>query len=217
MELKYLPTTTAVNRLQSLRWISFATMLLVTLLATCSFILSFDALCDLAIKTQAIVPGKAALLPICVDGGIIVFSVAACRCTLLGEDKRWPVTMVLVSTALSICGNIAHGQGGFVSALISAIPPTMNFLALETLMKQIESHYCLEVAPQGLAAEEAASPPPRAVPGKALCSKKTPQKALSTDRRAEVAKLLAEGCSKRSVAKRLSVAASTVRRIAATL
>lgn len=205
------------ERLRSLRWISLVTLLLVATLAASSFVLSFDALCDLAVKTGAIAPGKAVLLPITIDGGILVFSIAACRCSILGEDKRWPVAMTLVSTALSIVGNVAHCQGGFVSALVSAIPPIMCGLALHTLMKQIESHYGLEREPEPTVVIAPPTPFAQEAQSKASKPKKAPSKPAHASRREEVVKLLSEGVSKRSVARQLSVAVSTVRRVAASL
>lgn len=216
MELVQLNKSKSEQRVRSLRCISIITASLVSILALCSFVLSFEALCEFASTSGAIASKRAWIFPIVVDGGILCFSVSACRCSILHEDKRWPLLLVTTGTVLSVIFNISHGPGGLIPALVSATPPLVNFLALETLMRQIESNFAQSRLPLAPEAGTASGPTKDNRARAKLAEKQRPVAPNGSvpSKRAEVLRLLEGGHSKRSVARQLSVAVSTVRRLA---
>jgi hypothetical protein len=120
-------------------WIGRTTALLVGLLAIAAFALSFEALRDLAIVSGAIPnPKRAWLFPVLLDGGVVVFSLAALRASLTGGDRKWFMTLVVMVTLLSVAFNVAHATRGILSAIMAGMPPLLLFLAFESLMRQVQ-------------------------------------------------------------------------------
>ena len=190
---------------------------MVVFLAIGSFVLSFEALSHFASLTGAISVERAWIFPLVVDGSIIVFSVGALRESIAGSDTRWSLSLVVIVTLLSMVFNIAHAPGGFVTGLVSAMPPLLLFLSFETLMRQIRSQIQGTTAgpSQGVLKKQAL--PSNSTLTRRLATPKT--RAVGAEGRAakerEVVRLLAEGLSRRAVSKRLGVSPRTVRRLAA--
>jgi len=198
------PAALIPDRLSPLRFISRLTITLVVLLASASFVLSFEALWHFAAATGAVGVNHAWVFPLIVDGSIVVFSVSALRCSILGESTRWSISLVVLVTALSMVFNIAHAPRGFLPALVGAAPPLLLFLSFESLMRQIKSELapCPSYTPRS---KRVRSTPASTVAGAA------------SDRHVEAKRLLESGLSKRAVARRLSMGTGTVRRLAAQL
>lgn len=81
-----------------------------------SFSLSFSALSALAADNGV---GQAWMLPLVVDGGMIVATAA----TIALRRSRWFAWMLMIlSSAVSVAGNVAHAPGSAVAMVIAAIP-----------------------------------------------------------------------------------------------
>jgi hypothetical protein len=196
-----LPSSCPENReTQAVRWIGRATAILVGLLSIAAFALSFEALRDLAITTGAIPnPEQAWLFPVLLDGGVVVFSLAALRASLTGSDRRWYMTLVVVVTLLSVAFNVAHATRGILSSVMAGMPPLLLFMAFESLMRQIQD----SLKPQDHKTPKKTRPstkinPPTATP--------------TSENRERAATLRYQGWSKSKIAKELRVSPATVSR-----
>lgn len=121
------------------RIISIFSSLLVAALAVASFVVSYDALRSMATSTGAVSEGLAWLWPLLVDGALVVFSLAVVRNSLLGESAIWPMTLVVLFSALSVALNVWHAPGTLPARIIAAIAPVALLLSFETLMTQVKS------------------------------------------------------------------------------
>ncbi|AZS12006.1 hypothetical protein SEA_ZETZY_36 [Mycobacterium phage Zetzy] len=85
-----------------------------------AFALSFTALSDLA-GHAGVTPGQAWMVPLVVDGGIIVATMAT---VALRRHQWYAWTLLLLSSLVSVAGNVTHAQPhGAVAMVIAAIPP----------------------------------------------------------------------------------------------
>lgn len=181
------------------------TAILVALLAVAAFGLSFEALRDLATVAGGMKRSVSWLFPLIIDGGIVVFSLAALRASLTGADRTWFMALVVLVTGISIWLNIAHAGSGYLPAVMAAMPPLLLFLAFESLMRQVHDTVL----------------GPEVVRSDASKSRKSRPKTLTllspiedevSVRRAKAAELLAQGMSRNKIAKEMGIALSTVRR-----
>ena len=185
---------------QAVRWIGRATAILVGLLAIAAFALSFEALRDLAIVTGAIPnPKQAWLFPVLLDGGVVVFSLAALRASLTGSDRRWYMTLVVVVTLLSVAFNVAHATRGFLPGIMAGMPPLLLFMAFESLMRQIQDSFKVPSASK----QKSQRPLPKTISQICLPCSENKERAIA---------LRVEGWSKSKIANELGVSPSTVTR-----
>ncbi|UJD20965.1 hypothetical protein SEA_HARRYHOUDINI_37 [Mycobacterium phage HarryHoudini] len=83
-----------------------------------AFALSFTALSELSAANGV---GQAWMVPLVVDGGIIVATMAT---VALSRHGWYAWTLLLLSSMVSVAGNVAHAQPhGLVAMVIAAIPP----------------------------------------------------------------------------------------------
>lgn len=111
---------------------------LVGAIAIIAFILSYEAIRELAIAS-GVSEGLSYLVPLIIDGAMVVFSVSVMRATLTGEDTRAGWALIVGFTAVSIWFNIAHSNQQLYGIAIAALAPIALFTTFETLMKQIRS------------------------------------------------------------------------------
>jgi hypothetical protein len=199
----------------SVRFISALTVTLVAVLGIASFVLSFEALSHFASESGALNKSHAWLFPLMVDGAIVVFSISALRCSIVGDDTRWSMGLVVLSTAASVIFNIAHAPSGVMPALIGATPPTLLFLCFESLQRQISSSLggrhssLLELLPSS---KRRPSPrPAKPSPGKPASPSEKPLE----EKKRQARRLLLAGTPKRQVARELGLGVATIRRLAA--
>lgn len=189
--------------------ISKVTVVLVLFLAFASFALSFEALSELAARSGAISPSKAWIFPLLIDGAVIIFSTAALRASIFGRTDWFSISLVLVTTLASIVLNIAHAHATVSSCLVAAMPPLLLGLSYESLLRQLSA---------SLRPTEAAPtrrPRPRAKPVARPSSSHSATVPGPLDSKRELAlKLLTDGVSKRAIARQLSMAPATIRRLA---
>lgn len=177
------------------------TAALVAFLAMAAFALSFEALRDLAVVSGGMKREVAWLFPLIVDGGIIVFSMAALRASITGADRRWFMSLVVIVTVFSVGLNIAHAHSGFVPAVIASMPPLLLFLAFESLMRQVHDTVSPTVTKK-----------PAVVKAKKPVSFPAEAASAIPDRKAKVLALFEQGASRNRIARELGMAHSTVRR-----
>ncbi|MBW7841041.1 MAG: DUF2637 domain-containing protein, partial [Chitinophagaceae bacterium] len=115
--------------------IAWITGLLTLLLALFSFILSFNALADLAINHGVSIP---ILFPLVVEAGVIIFSLNALYRSLHGESAKWQWCLVISSSLLAGGFNILHAPPDLVSRIMAAMPSLFLLLSFETLLSQIK-------------------------------------------------------------------------------
>ena len=118
---------------KSTRQINALTGWLVGLLAVIAFVLSYNALREVAFYYG--VPGLLSYAwPLLVDFALIVFSLAVLRASLLRERTIWPWLLVGLFTLATIGFNLIHAQVDAISRIVAIVPPVALFLSFETLM-----------------------------------------------------------------------------------
>jgi hypothetical protein len=115
--------------------ISGITALLVLFLAGAAFVLSYDALRDLALG-NGVKPGLAWLWPLMLDAFMIAASLAVLRANLYAERSWYPWLLVGAFTLASITFNVVHAVDALLPQAIAALPPAVVFLAFELVMNQ---------------------------------------------------------------------------------
>lgn len=177
------------------------TAVLVAFLAMAAFGLSFEALWDLAVVAGGMKREIAWLFPLIVDGGIIVFSLAALRASITGADRRWFMSLVVIVTLFSVGLNIAHANNGWLPAAIASMPPLLLFLAFESLMRQIHDTVIVRI-------------PKKARPGRVPKPVKLSLvgEEAQNPRKAKALELSAYGWSQNRIARELKMAPGTVRK-----
>lgn len=117
------------------RTIAWLTGSLTLLMAVFSFILSFNALADLAAKHQISIPF---LFPLVVEAGVIIFSLNALYRSIHGESARWQWTLIIGSSLLAGLFNVLHSTPDVVSRIMAAMPSLFLLLSFETFLGQIK-------------------------------------------------------------------------------
>lgn len=180
---------------QALKLIGRATAVLVALLAVSAFVLSFEALRDLAEREGGLVGPASLMFPVIVDGAICIFSLSALRAELAGDhrDVRWIKGLVLAVTLSSVGLNSLHAHGRPLAMVIAAVPPLLLYGSLEVLLLQARRRF----VPAGT--ETKVNPP-----------KITPASPEVAERREKALSLAKKGQSRREIAQALGVSAGTV-------
>ncbi|MFT5405680.1 MAG: hypothetical protein ACI9DF_004535 [Verrucomicrobiales bacterium] len=181
-----------------IRTLSISTVALVILLGAGAFAVSFHALQSLA-QTNGF-DGNSFILPLILDGGIIVFSLSALRFELSGVSSRYPMSLVIVTTVASILFNIVHAESTLIARSLSAMPPLILFLSFELLMKQVRLEAGMIVAPKSTTKQRPEN------------SKSVPTAPRVDERRQRVENLRSQNLGPRQIAQRLGVSVQTVYR-----
>jgi hypothetical protein len=85
-----------------------------------AFALSFTALSDLAV-THGVTPGQSWMLPLVIDGGVVVATVST---VALSRHGWYAWALLILSSLVSVLGNVAHAQPhSLIAMVIAAIPP----------------------------------------------------------------------------------------------
>ena len=117
------------------RVIAYITGLLTLLLALFSFILSFNALADLASANGVSLP---LLFPLIVEAGVVIFSLNALYRSLHGESARWQWALVIGSSLLAGSFNVIHAKPNPVARIMAAMPSLFLLLSFETFLSQVK-------------------------------------------------------------------------------
>lgn len=126
-------------------WITGLTTLAMALL---SFILSFNALADLADQYSVSIPP---FIPLIIEGGVIVFSLNALWRSLHAIPARWQWSLIIGSSLLAGTFNVIHVQADVQPVLIplvgwsinparvmAALPSLFLLLSFETFLSQLK-------------------------------------------------------------------------------
>jgi hypothetical protein len=108
---------------------------LTLLMAAFSFVLSFNALTDLAAKNGVSIPP---LFPLVVEAGVVIFSLNALYRSVHGESAKWQWGLIIGSSLLAGLFNIIHAKPEPVSQAISAMPSLFLLLSFETFLGQVK-------------------------------------------------------------------------------
>jgi hypothetical protein len=108
---------------------------LTLLMAVFSFILSFNALTDLAAKNGVSIP---LLFPLVVEAGVVIFSLNALYRSIHGESAKWQWGLIIGSSLLAGLFNVIHAQSDLVSRIIAAMPSLFLLLSFETFLGQVK-------------------------------------------------------------------------------
>ncbi|MBN1220801.1 MAG: DUF2637 domain-containing protein [Anaerolineae bacterium] len=115
--------------------IAWLTGILTLLLASFSFVLSFNALTDLAANHGITIP---ILFPLVVEAGVIIFSLNALYRSLHSENTRWQWCLIIGSSLLAGTFNVLHAEPVLISQVMSAMPSLFLLLSFETFLGQIK-------------------------------------------------------------------------------
>ena len=117
---------------KTIAWITGA---LTLLLALFSFILSFNALADLAAQHNVSIPY---LFPLVVEAGVIIFSLNALYRSIHDEHARWQWVLIIGSSLLAGTFNVLHAEPDPVSRIIAAMPSLFLLLSFESFLNQVK-------------------------------------------------------------------------------
>jgi hypothetical protein len=115
--------------------IAWLTGILTLSLAVFSFVLSFNALTDLAAQHGVSIPG---LFPFLVEFGVVIFSLNALYRSLNGEKAAWQWTLIIGSSLLAGTFNVLHADPDLVSKTMAAMPSLFLLLSFETFLGQLK-------------------------------------------------------------------------------
>jgi DNA-binding NarL/FixJ family response regulator len=117
------------------RIIAWLTGILTLLLATFSFILSFNALTDLATQHGVSIPP---LFPFVVEFAVIIFSLNALYRSLSGESAKWQWCLIIGSSLLAGMFNVIHAESDPVSKVMAAMPSLFLLLSFESSLSLVK-------------------------------------------------------------------------------
>lgn len=118
--------------------IAWLTSLLVFAVALGSFILSYNALYQVAID-NGINPQLAYIWPLLVDFSLVVFSLAVVTAHLYSESTRKQWLLVAIYTIATVLFNCLHAPDNLLARVIATVPPVSLFFSFELLMMQLKN------------------------------------------------------------------------------
>lgn len=121
--------------MKSSYFISWLTGILTLALALFSFVLSFNALTDLAAKHGVSIPW---LFPFLVEFGVVIFSLNALYRSLNGERAAWQWLLIIGSSLIAGTFNVLHADPDPVSKSMAAMPSLFLLLSFETFLGQVK-------------------------------------------------------------------------------
>lgn len=120
------------------KYIAWLTSILVFLVALGSFILSYNALYDVAIK-NGISQDLAFIWPLLVDFSLVVFSLAVVTAHLYSESTKKQWLLVAIYTVATVLFNCLHAPNNLLARVIATVPPVSLFFSFELLMMQLKN------------------------------------------------------------------------------
>ena len=130
------------------------TGILTITLAGFAFALSYANLYNLAAESGVAYP---ALIPLTIEGAVLVFSVAMLRNSLHGDDTRVLWSLIIGSSVLATGFNVYHSDTtSLVSMIMAGVPSVFLLLSFETFISQIKRIAAKSKAEQSLGEVEQA-------------------------------------------------------------
>lgn len=121
---------------------------LTLLLALFSFVLSFNALTDLAANHGISIP---ILFPLTVEAAVVVFSLNALYRSLHGESAKVQWALIIGASLLAGAFNVLHAEQTPLSRTMAAMPSLFLLLSFETFLGQIRHTVTRNTAIRNLA------------------------------------------------------------------
>ena len=126
-------------------WLAWGTASGVVLLALGGFVLSFNALRDLAVHS-GLLPELSWIWPLIVDGFIVVATAAAFGLKRRGPRVTWyPWTALVVFAVVSVAGNASHAVNSdlvtvpvWIATVVSSVPAVALLIASHLLVVMID-------------------------------------------------------------------------------
>lgn len=122
------------NNPTALKAIAWLTGLLTLVLAVFAFVLSFNALTDLATQHGVSIPP---LFPFVVEFAVVIFSLHALFRSMTGQNAKWQWTLIILSSFLAGAFNIAHAQADILSRAMAAMPSLFLLLSFESFLSLV--------------------------------------------------------------------------------
>jgi hypothetical protein len=114
--------------------IAWLTGILTLLLALFSFILSFNALADLAAQHHVSIP---VLFPFVVEFAVVIFSLHALHRSLAGETAKVQWILIIGSSLLAGTFNVAHANSNILARTMAAMPSLFLLLSFESFLSLV--------------------------------------------------------------------------------
>jgi hypothetical protein len=112
------------------------TGILTLILAIFAFVLSFSNLYKLAAESGVAYP---ALIPLMIEGAVVVFSVAMLRNSLHNDPVRNLWILIIGSSSLATAFNVYHSDtSNLMSMIMAGVPSVFLLLSFETFISQIK-------------------------------------------------------------------------------
>lgn len=115
--------------------IAWLTGILTLLLAGFSFVLSFNALTDLAKQHGVSIPP---LFPFVVEFAVIIFSLNALYRSLSGDPAKVQWGLIIGSSLLAGLFNVAHAEANLLPRLMAAMPSLFLLLSFESFLSLVK-------------------------------------------------------------------------------
>jgi hypothetical protein len=197
-----------------MRWARWSAVVIIVIIGTAAFVLSFAALRDLAILANT--PKQWAwLFPVIVDGTIIQATISA-LVLAASPERRWFLWVLGIGAMVSIAGNSLHAVAAgqtlpwWASALVAAIAPISLLVdthGLAVLFRAAQHNSVEQPEPVAEVAPESvteAAPVAAAVPRRrAVSPRRDPAKV------ARAVEMRADGSTYGEIGKALGVSART--------
>jgi len=129
-------TKRVTKRQKGISLLSWSNLVLMSLLAGCTFAVSYASLLDLAIKS-GVLPEVAPLWPLCLDGLMVLCALTRVQYSLKGKDHQLSKYSLFAAVVVSIALNMVHAPEGVVPKLIGAVPPLALFASSEIAIQQL--------------------------------------------------------------------------------
>lgn len=195
------------------RLITWLTGILTLALTVIAFILSFNALRDLAHDHGVSIPP---LFPFVVEFGVVVFSLNALYRSLIGASAKWQWCLIIGSSMLAGIFNVAHAQPDFLSRSMAAMPSLFLLLSFESFLSLVrfqvtrgKGSHLAQMKPK--ATKKPAAIEPSVSPNGSLKKANQTRQNKAELRRQKLADM-PDGMSQEKMAELLNVSVSTVQR-----
>lgn len=106
-------------------------------LATGAFIVSYGAIHDVWISLEAGSVASAAVVPLLIDGFIVLVSLVGVANSLSGRPIRYPMALVALASGVSVSLNVAHADRTWGASLLAAVPSLVLVAAVELFVREL--------------------------------------------------------------------------------
>lgn len=120
------------------RLISWSVSILVLMVSAIAFVLSYNALRDVA-AGNGLSDWRSYLWPLLIDFPLVVFSLAVLWANLNQVSAKWQWSLVGLFTIATITFNLIHAPDTLTARAVAVVAPLALFLSFETLVGMIRN------------------------------------------------------------------------------